>query len=58
MEWKRQKLWVYCLIDKDGKAKPKLADKLKELEEYANNLLNVENKWDGYLINAHVEGPY
>ena len=46
------------LKGKDGQIKVKLADKLKELEEYANNLLNVENKWDGKLINAHLEGPF
>ena len=35
-----------------------MEDKLKELEKYANNLLNVENKWDERLINLHVEEPY
>ena len=35
-----------------------VADKLKEPEEYVNILLNVENKWDGNLINVNVEAPY
>ena len=55
---KKEFMGITCLKEKDGQLKVKLAVKLKELEEYANNLLNLENKWDVKLINAHVEGPY
>ena len=57
MEW-RKKLGMPCLMGKNKQKKAKLTDKLKELKEYANNLLNVENKWHKYLINAHVEEHY
>ena len=52
---KKKIMDIPCLKGKDGQLKVKLADNLKELEEYANNLLNMENKWNGKLINAHVE---
>ena len=54
---KKEIMGIPCLMGKDGQIKAKLTDKLKEFEEYASNILNVENKWDGYLINLHVEGP-
>ena len=39
----------------DGQVMVKLDDKLKELEDYSNNLLNVEHRWDGNLIYVHLD---
>ena len=46
-----------CILEKDGKLKVTLQEKIKVWKEYEEKLLNEENDWNKSLEITKVEGP-